>query len=113
MSARTTTITGTVRIPAGNEDRRLALIAATVSATVDVDEQAAKLNAVALWDTATISVERAQVETRTLTGPIRTMPGRHTVTVTVSTLLPEDDRDAALAEAQPGDTAITSEAQAE
>ena len=91
MSARTTTITGTSGIPAGNEDRRMALIAATVSATVDVDEQAAKLNAVALWDTASISVERAQVETRTLTGPIRTVPGRHTVTVTVTTLLPDDD----------------------
>jgi len=113
MSARTTTLTGTVGIPASNEDRRLALIAATVSATVDVDEQAAKLNAVALWDTASISVERAQVETRTLLGSIRTVPGRHTVTVTVTTLLPDNDRDTALAEAQAGDTVITFEAHAE
>ena len=112
-TAKTSTITGASNIPQAAPDRRLALLDSLTAATLNIDRAAADLGERPLWDTASISVERAQVETRTLLGSIRTVPGRHTVTVTVTTLLPDNDRDTALAEAQAGDTVITFEAHAE
>lgn len=88
-TAKTSTITGAADIPPAAPDRRLALLDSLTAATLNIDRAAADVGERPLWDTASISVERAQVESRTLLGPIRTVPGRHTVAITVTTLLPE------------------------
>ena len=83
----TTTLATAVNLP-GPHDRREAIVSGVDAATLALEEEATRRGASILWDTATVTTERATVESHTITGTIRMLPGRQTVIITVVATLP-------------------------